>query len=201
MPYPGSSYVRARSTSSTAKSITRQYHQVLSNLKLPGLSSLLYSLNQPPKFSSWKAFIKKHLGLISYLTFLEESNDCYASQCAFKPHHPAPHWKVTIGHTKLTRVNNRFLVRCDGPEADAARFRSRTTNAQPGDPSCKLCNQGVPEDATHFVFTCPVLSEERVKLYTEAPPTVCSQIPDLRAHSHNFLEVMTGTCWVDDTNI
>ena len=25
------------------------------------------------------------------LTFLEECNDCYASQCAFKPHHPAPH--------------------------------------------------------------------------------------------------------------
>ena len=28
-----------------------------------------------------------------------------------------------------------------------ARFRSRTTNAQPGDPSCKLCKEGVPEDA------------------------------------------------------
>ena len=35
----------------------------------------------------------------------------------------------------------------------------------------------------YFVFTCSVLGEERVKLYTEAPPTVCSQIPDLRAHA------------------
>ena len=61
-------------------------------------------------------------------------------------------------------------------EADAARFRSRTTNAQPGDPSCKLCNQGVPEDAAHFVSTCPVLDEERMKLYSETPPTVRSQI-------------------------
>ena len=130
----------ARSASSTAKGITRHYQQILSDFNLPGLSSLL---SEPPKGSPWKAFIKKHLGLTSYLTFLEECNDCYASQCAFKPHCPAPHWKVTIGDPKLTRLNNfriRLLVGCDGLEADASRFRSRTTTAQPGDPSCKLCN-------------------------------------------------------------
>ena len=105
---------------------------------------------------------------------------------------------------KLTRLNNFricLLVGCDGLEADAACFRSRTTKAQPGDPSCKLCNQGVPEDAAHFVSTCPVLDEERVKLYLEAPPTVRSQIPDPRVHPQDFLEVMTGTCWVDDINV
>ena len=174
----------ARSASSTAQGITRQYHQVLSNLNLPGLSSLLF---KPPKCSSWKAFIKKHLGLTSYLTFLTECNGCYASQCAFKPHHPAPHWKVTIGDPKLTHLNNfrvRLLVGCDGLEADAAHFRSRTTNAQAGDCSCKLCNQGVPEDAAHFVSICPVLEEERVKLYSEAPPTVCSQIPVSSEYRH-----------------
>ena len=109
-----------------------------------------------------------------------ECNDCYASQCAFKPRCPAPHWKVTIGDPKLTRLNNfriRLLVGCDGLEADAARFRSRTTTAQPGDPSCKLCNRGVPEDAAHFVSACPALDEERVKLYSDAPPSVRSQIP------------------------
>jgi len=103
----------ARSASSTAKGITSQYHQVHSNLNFSGLSSLL---SEPPKCSSWKAFIKKHLGLTSYLTFLEECNNCYASQYAFKPHHPAPHWKVTIGDPKLTRLNNfriRLLVICD----------------------------------------------------------------------------------------
>ena len=165
-----------RSASTTAKGITHQYHQVLNNLNLPDLS---YLLSEPPKCSPWKAFIKKHMGLISYLTFLEECDDCHVSQCAFKPLHPAPHWKVTIGDPKLTRLNNfriRLLVGCDGLEADAACFRSRTTNAQPGDPSCKLCNQGVPEDAAHFVSTCPALGEERVRLYTEAPPTVRSQI-------------------------
>ena len=51
-------------------SITRQYHQVLTNLNLPGLTSLLSEL---PKCSSWKAFIKKHLGLTSYLTFLKNA--------------------------------------------------------------------------------------------------------------------------------
>ena len=112
--------------------------------------------------------------------------------------------KVTIGDPKLTRLNNfriHLLVGCDELEADAACFRSRTTNAQPGDPSCKLCNQGVPEDAAHFVSTCLVLSEERMKLYSEAPPTVHSQISDPRVHPQEFLEVMTGACWVDDINI
>ena len=88
------------------------------------------------------------------------------------PPSPPPHWKVTIGDPKLTHMNNfriRLLVGCDGLEADAASFRSRTTNAQPGDLPCKLCNQGVPEDAAHFVSTCPVLDEEWVKLYSEAP--------------------------------
>ena len=59
----------ARSASSTAKGITRQY-QVLSNLNLPGLSSLL---SESPKCSSWKAFIKKHLGLTSYLISLKNA--------------------------------------------------------------------------------------------------------------------------------
>ena len=190
-----------RSASTTAKGITCQYHPVLTNLNLPDLSFLL---SEPPKCSPLKAFIKKHLGLTSYLTFLEKCDDCYVSQCAFKPLHTAPHWKVTIGDPKLTRLNNfriRLLVGCDGLEADATHFRSRTTNAQPGDPSCKLCNQGVPEDATHFVSTCPALGEERVRLYTEAPPTVRSQIPDPQIHPQDFLEVMTGTCWVDDIDV
>ena len=186
----------ARSASSAVKGITRLYHQVLSDLNFPGLSSLL---SEPPKCSPWKAFIKKHLGLTSYLTLLEK---CYASQCAFKPHHPAPHWKVTIKDpTCLNNFRICLLVGCDRLEGDAACFSNRTTSARPGDPSCKLCNQGVSGDAAYFVSTCPVLNEERVKLYSEAPPTVCSQIPDPRAHPQNVLEVMTGTCWVDDTNV
>ena len=57
------------------------------------------------------------------------------------------------------------------------------------DRACKLCNQGIPEDAAHFVSTCPVLNEERVKLYSEALPTVRSQIPDPRVHQQGFQEV------------
>ena len=48
---------------------------------------------------------------------------------------------------------------------------------------------------------CPALDEERVKLYSEAPPTVHSQIPDPRVHPQDFLEVVTGTRWVDDIDI
>ena len=109
------------------------------------------------------------------------------------------HWGLKL--TRLINFRICLLVGCNGLEADAAHFRSRTTNAQPGDPSCKLCNQSVPEDAANFMSTCPVLDEERVKLYSEPPPTVHSQIPDPRAHPQDFLEVMTGMCWVDDTNI
>ena len=55
---------------------------------------------------------------------------------------------------------------------------------------------------SHFLHVqCPALDEERVNLYSEAPPTVRSQIPDLRVHPQDFLEVVTGTCWVDDIDI
>ena len=49
--------------------------------------------------------------------------------------------------------------------------------------------------------TCPVLDEERVKLYSDTLPTVRSQILDPRVDTSVFLEVMTGTCWVDDINV
>ena len=49
----------ARSTSSTAKGITRHYQQVLSDFNLPGLSSLL---SEPPKGSPWKALLKSTWG-------------------------------------------------------------------------------------------------------------------------------------------
>ena len=170
--YPGSSCI------DLSAQLPRVSHANIIKFSLTSIfqAFLLHSLN-PSKCSSWKAFIKKHLGLTSYLTILEECNNCYASQCAFKLHHPAPHWKVD---PKLTHLNNFricLLVGCDGPEADAVHFLSRTTNAQPGDPSCKLCNQGVPEDAAHFVFTCPVLDEERVKLYSEAHPLYVPESP------------------------
>ena len=38
-----------------------------------------------------------------------------------------------------------------------------------------------------------VLDKVRVKLYSGALPTVDSQIPDLRVHLQDFLEVMTVT--------
>ena len=87
----------ARSTSTTAKGITRQY-QVLTNLNLPGLSFLL---SEPQKCSPWKAFIKKHLGFTLYLTFLEECDDCYVNQCAFKPLHTAPIGRSPLGIPSL----------------------------------------------------------------------------------------------------
>jgi len=45
----------ARSASSAVKGITRPYHQVLSDLNFPGLSSLL---SEPPKCSSWRLLLK-----------------------------------------------------------------------------------------------------------------------------------------------
>ena len=152
MPYPGSFYVL-----DLPALLSRVSHDCIIRFSLTSTfqASLLYCLN-PPKCSPWKAFIKKHLGLTSYLTLLEK---CYASQCAFKPHHPAPHWKVTIGDpTCLNNFRICLLVGCDRLEGDATRFSSRTTYTRTGNPSRKLCNQGVSGDAAYFVSTympCP----------------------------------------------
>ena len=112
---------------------------------------------------------------------------------------PSLHWKVTIGDHKLTCLNSfriRLLVRCDELKADAACFHSRTTNAQPGDPSCNLLNQGV------CVYTCPILDERREKLYQRPRPLYGPKSRTRsRVHPQDFLEVMTGMCWVDDTNV
>ena len=127
MLYPGSSYVL-----DLLVLLPRVSHIniIKFSLTLIFQASLLYSLNLPSAQSG--RLLLRRPGLTSNLTFLEECSGCYTRQCAFKPHHPAPNWKVTIGDPKLTRLNNfriRLLVGCDGLEADAASFRSRTTNA------------------------------------------------------------------------
>ena len=196
MPYPGSSYVL-----DLPALLPRVSHANIIKFFLTSIfqASLLYSSNPPsahPGRLLLKSTYTSHSLKSATITMLANAPSSLSTQ--------PPIGRSPLGILKLTHLNNfriHLLVGCDGLEADAARFRSRTTSAQPGDPSCKLCNQGVPEDAAHFVSTCPVFDQERVKLYSEAPPTVHSQIPHPRVHLQDFLEVMTGTCWVDDINI
>ncbi len=113
---------------------------------------------------------------------------------------PAYHWKVTLGDPKLTRLNNfriRLIVGCGGLGKDTARFRVRNTGAMPNDSSCKLCYSGSTEDAVHFI-SCPALAEERQRLLSDAPPSVCCMLPDPRTRPHDFCEILIGTCWIDD---
>ena len=92
----------------------------------------------------------KFLALKAHLEFLEEWDAYHLGSRSLSLLKPAPHWAVTVGDVKMTRLNNfriRLLVGCDGLERDASRFRTRNTGGRVHDPSCKLCG-AVSEDAS-----------------------------------------------------
>ena len=61
----------------------------------------------------------KFLALKAHLEFLEEWDAYHLSSHSLNLLKPAPHWAVTVGDVKMTRLNNfriRLLVGCDGLE-------------------------------------------------------------------------------------
>ena len=114
---------------------------------------------------------------------------------------------MSVGDPQLTRKSNlriRLLVGCDGLEKDAARFRSGR-NAHTTGPSCKLCDQGAVEDATHFIVQCPVLAEVRLHWIQELPTSRVTRIqcllPDRTSAPDDFVHVMLGSHWMHNADL
>ena len=142
-----------------AKGLIPDLQAMLDHLNLPSISILL---DNPIKPASWKRSIKKQLGVRASLTFLEDCQDCFISECDIKIGRPLPHRSVTVGDVQRTRATNfriRLLAGCDGLEKDVARFRSRHNGISPADPLCKLCGDPT-EDASHFISCCSALERE-----------------------------------------
>ena len=76
----------------------------------------------------------------------------------------------------------------------------RKDNAPPGNPLCKICSIE-PEDARHFLVTCPCLSALRRELLSKAPVAVSSAIPDVTADPSGFFDIVLGIEWIDDPAI
>ena len=188
----------ARADSSVGTSgVVRRFSDLLSDLNLPELPQLL---ENPPKSTVWKAHIRKHLAIRAHLDLVDSCGKAYISQCDLKLLRPAPHLSVTVGDLNLTRINNfrvRLLVGCDGLEKDVSRFRTRNYGFAKDDPSCKLCGSPV-EDAEHFVLCCDALPDVRSRLLADAPPSVRAHLPCSTDQPRLFVEIMIGTCWVDD---
>ena len=89
------------------------------------------------------------------------------SDCLLRLGKPIPHWSVTHGLPKLTRLNDfriRLLVGCDGLEADVSQFRRRKyAAAAVNDPTCRLCKLE-PEVPAHFILSCSALVSTRDSL-------------------------------------
>ena len=66
--------------------------------------------------------------------------------------------------------------------------------------SCKLCGAET-EDAAHFICHCYALAEVRVALHSTAPPTITSLPPDSSSSLEEFMEVMLGMCWIDNSEL
>ena len=183
----------------SAKGITTSFRNVLGDLNLPDLSSMV---SDPPKKATLKRFGKKYLAIISNLSFLSECERLPLSECELRLHRPAAHWSVSVGDPLLTRQNNfriRLLVGCDGLEHDAARFRTRRNPHLVG-ACCKLCGQGVAEDASHFIAHCSALDEARLCLISEADVSVQRLIPDPSSDPDGFVTAILGTNWIHNTD-
>ena len=136
--------------------------------------------------------MKKLLLATEYSTFMQECSQLPLSDCDLeKLGKPIPHWLVTRGSPKMSRLNNfriRLLVGCHGLEADVCRFTSNVTR----DPTCKLCTLE-PEDPAHFIYRCPALSPFR-DLSIFPPDLQSSFCSDPSA----FVDIMLGINWIDD---
>ena len=139
----------ARVQSTANKGSIPVWSTLLQSLDLPHLNQLMDS---PWSRQSWKKFVKCLLKTNSLLHHQLDCSHIPITQCSFEPDKPLPHWSVTWSLPLLTKRNNfriRLLVRCDGLEHDACRFRTRRFPGVDNSSICKLCLQE-PEDQAHL---------------------------------------------------
>ena len=188
----------SRISSTPSRGIIPTLKELILKNNLPSLYSIL---NDNWSKLAWKRFVKKLTLAKEYSSFLNDCSRLPLSECELiQLGKPIPHWLVTRGDPKLTRLNSfriRLLVGCHGLESDVCRFNSSNRNSTLSnrDPTCKLCGSG-PEDHVHFVCHCPALSQFR---------NLSLLNPDLRSlfnsDPHAFLDVMLGLNWLDDPSL
>ena len=129
-----------RLLSSPTRGVIPRICSILADLCLPPLSMVLQGVCSR---AAWKKQVRS-LTMSSELSqFLTDCDHLPLSHCSLSTGKPVPHWAITRGLPALTRMNNfrvRLLVRCDGLELDASRFRYRLLSSRStGDPTCPLC--------------------------------------------------------------
>ena len=153
-----------RLSSLPRKGLIFHLQHILAELSLPSLSDILRGNWSR---SVWKCQVKSITLGREFSQFLDTCDHLPLSRCLLSLGKSVPHWAVTRGYPKLSRLNNyrvRLLVGCDGLEADASRFRSRRFCQAPvGNSTCPLCHQD-REDASHIIARCSALATERERL-------------------------------------
>lgn len=188
----------ARAGSAPPGSVVSSYMNILEELRLPGLTSILQKGGYNK--TAWNKANRRQVAIESYLQFQQDAAAYPIGSCSLNILKPAPHWSVTRANTKLTRINNfriRLLVGCSGLESDAARFRRRKFDVTPNNSTCRLCN-AEQESAEHFVASCSALQETRLQLISDAPPTISSQLPDPSESPTEFTDFILGVVWLED---
>ena len=170
------------------------FRSLVDSLDLPSLPAII---NGEWSKSAWKRWVKNLTLTAEYSSFLDVCDHLPLSDCLLRLGKPIPHWSVTRGLPKLTRLNNfriRLLVGCDGLEADASWFRRRKYAAAAlNDPTCRLCKLE-PAVPAHFILRCSALVSTRDSLLRN--PDICIDLYNL-SHTR-FLRIILG---VDDSSL
>ena len=114
------------------------FYLIVGSLDLPSIPDILGGDWCKQAWSRWMKTLSRSL---EYSAFLDKCSQLPLSEYLLTLGKPIPHWSVTIGLPKLTRLNNfriRLLVGCDGLEADACRFRARKYLGATGSAICRL---------------------------------------------------------------
>ena len=66
-----------------------------------------------------------------------------------------------------------------------------------GTTAFKTCHTA-PEDPTHFILYCPILSTRRHELLLAAPSHIKPLLPDINLDPEHFVDVMLSCVWIKD---
>ena len=165
----------ARLNSNMNKGTIHGWERALSDLNLPDIKSLtsMGGKNKP----SWKRHIKKQIYISQQPNLIDLCDSYHVANISLKLGKPCRIWSSTRKcriNTPSANFRMRLITGCDGLESDASRFRYRKDGVPSGYPLCKICSSE-PEDANHFIVSCPCLSDFRRDLILNAPasPILC----------------------------
>ncbi len=134
---------------------------------------------------SFKAVAKKSMLIKQHV---DSCSNLYISSLSAHLGKPSQLWSCSLNDRSLHGPQDQASYRLWRPRTWRLKIQIyRSTNAAPGDATCKLCNLGL-ESPSHFLSTCPALSSLREALIAAS----------IKYHSSG--DVLLGLVWSSDAH-